>query len=84
VVADDQPEARLMLAQCLSQRGFAVYVAADGVEAVDIAARVHPAVVLMDLRMPRMDGWQAIRALRSNPTASTIERLSNVMPKCGN
>jgi CheY-like chemotaxis protein len=75
VVADDQPETRLMIAQYLSQRGFAVYTAADGVEAVDVAARVRPSVVLMDLLMPRMDGWQAIRALKTNPMTQDIRIL---------
>jgi two-component system, cell cycle response regulator DivK len=72
VIADDQPEARLMLAHYLSQRGFAVYTAVDGLEAIDVAARVHPALVLMDLLMPRMDGWQAIRALRTSPMTQHI------------
>jgi CheY-like chemotaxis protein len=72
VVADDQPETREMLAQYLSQRGIVVFFAADGIEALDLAVRVHPEVVLMDLLMPRMDGWHAIRALRQDPITKDI------------
>jgi CheY-like chemotaxis protein len=67
LVVDDQPEIRAMLAEYLTMRGVRVHTAVDGIEALHLAERVHPSLVLLDLLMPRMDGWQTIRAMRSDP-----------------
>jgi CheY-like chemotaxis protein len=75
LVTDDCPEMRGMLADYLAGHGWFVRTAADGVEAVDLALRVHPAVVIMDLQMPRMDGWAATQNLKSNPRTSDIRIL---------
>ena len=69
VVVDDDRDAREMLSEYLAFCGFAVHQAQDGREAIDVAERVRPAVMLMDLMMPRMDGWEATRRLKT--TAST-------------
>ncbi len=61
-----------MLAEYLRFRGFAVAAARSGVEALSAAGDVHPSVVLMDLRMPEMDGWEATRHLRNNPKTRDI------------
>src|SRR3982751_3699131 len=65
VVVDDDPDARAMLSEYLAFCGFAVHQAQDGREAIDVAERVRPAVMLMDLMMPRMDGWEAARRLKT-------------------
>jgi CheY-like chemotaxis protein len=72
LVVDDYPDGREMLAEYLRFRGFSVAAATSGVEALSAAREVHPAVVLMDLRMPEMDGWEATRHLRSNPKTRDI------------
>ncbi len=72
LVVDDQPDAREMLAEYLSFCGFTVQQAADGIEAIDAAVRVHPAVILMDLMMPRLDGWQATRRLKADERTKNI------------
>lgn len=66
VVVDDDRDAREMLSEYLAFCGFAVHQAQDGREAIDVAERVNPAVVLMDLMMPRMDGWEATRRLKND------------------
>ena len=73
LVVDDYADGREMLAEYLSFRGFAVAAAQSGVEALSVAAQVNPSVVLMDLRMPDMDGWEATRRLRG--TAGTADAI---------
>jgi len=61
-----------MLSEYLAFRGFAVHKAKDGREAIDVAKLVRPAVVLMDLMMPRMDGWEATRRLKTDARTREI------------
>ena len=69
LVVDDNEDNRDIYAASLRHRGYTVEVACDGEEALDIARRRRPALVVMDLGMPGMDGWDAIAALRA--TAET-------------
>lgn len=61
-----------MLARRLARRGFAVTLAVDGQQAVDTARQLHPAVILMDLQLPILDGWEATRLLKAGPDTRTI------------
>jgi CheY-like chemotaxis protein len=70
LVVDDFDDGRELLVEYLQFRGFPVVSAASGNEAVAMAARVRPSAVLMDLRMPDGDGWQATRSLRANPATA--------------
>jgi CheY-like chemotaxis protein len=72
LVVDDQPDAREMLAEYLAFCGYDVLQAADGTQAIDLAIRTHPSVILMDLMMPRMDGWEATRRLKANTDTQAI------------
>jgi signal transduction histidine kinase len=67
LVADDDEDARGWLTELLRQVGFQVDTAADGVDAVAVCKARRPHLVLMDLNMPRMDGYAAMRALRAIP-----------------
>jgi len=72
LVADDYEDARAMFAEYLAYSGFDVELAADGQEAVQLAARDRFDVVLMDLAMPTLDGTSALRRLRQDPRTAQI------------
>jgi two-component system response regulator MprA len=63
LVVDDDPDILQTLALCLSTEGYNVLMAANGQEALDVLSREKPAVVLLDLMMPVMDGWQFVSEL---------------------
>jgi CheY-like chemotaxis protein len=63
---EDHPAQRDIMAQMLELGGFNVEVASDGEEGVEKALSWLPDIILMDLRMPRMDGFEAIELIRSN------------------
>jgi two-component system, cell cycle response regulator DivK len=67
LVVDDNEDNRDIYAASLRHSGYEVETASDGEEAVDVARKLRPAVVVMDLGMPGMDGWDAIAALRATP-----------------
>jgi CheY-like chemotaxis protein len=72
VVVEDDPDTREAFAEFLRGEGFEVVEAANGHAALDLVSAARPDAVVTDLRMPRMDGIQLIRALR---TADATRRL---------
>jgi len=72
LVVDDSEDNREVYAQYLTLSGFRVEIAVDGVEAVEKAASLNPDVIVMDLAMPRLDGWEATRRIKAAPATSRI------------
>jgi two-component system, cell cycle response regulator DivK len=72
LVVDDDQDTRDLYAHCLTLCGFAVEQARDGAEGIERAICVRPDVVLMDLAMPRMDGWTATVRLRNEPRTAHL------------
>jgi CheY-like chemotaxis protein len=72
LVVDDSMLIRYTVCRSLEERGFAVESATNGVEALQILERVHPAVIVTDMQMPKMSGSELITALKKNPQTSNI------------
>ncbi|MFC1957756.1 response regulator [Chloroflexota bacterium] len=64
LIADDEPKIRMFLRANLEARDYEVYLAQDGIETVEMAGRVLPDVIVLDVNMPRMDGIEACRQIR--------------------
>ncbi|HEX8634564.1 MAG TPA: response regulator [Pyrinomonadaceae bacterium] len=69
LIAEDDEDNRFTLKILLEVRGYRVLTAADGHEAISIAEREHPDLILMDLRMPMLNGLAATRQLRQHTDA---------------
>lgn len=71
LAVDDRPESRLLLVKLLSSLGFQVREAANGQQAVEIWENWQPHLILMDMRMPVMDGYEATRTIKSSGKATS-------------
>lgn len=73
LIIDDQPEAIRLLKQLLSAHGnYRVYEAESGKEGISLVARRRPSLIILDLRMPDMDGFEVLSELRANPETASI------------
>ncbi len=72
LVVDDDAATRDLLTRFLTREGFTVRVAADGRSGLALAGALKPKVVILDVTMPRMDGWTVLRALKDDPHLAAI------------
>jgi two-component system cell cycle response regulator DivK len=72
LVADDEEDNRVIFSAILTHHGYNVSLATDGQEALEQARRHAPDLIVMDLQMPVMDGWEATRLLKSDPRTAAI------------
>jgi CheY-like chemotaxis protein len=72
LLVEDNEMNRDMLSRRLVRNGFEVVVAVDGQEGVELAASVRPDVILMDISLPVLDGWEATRRVKADPRTATI------------
>ncbi len=72
LVVDDDKSVAGLLAKTLRRRGFSVSEAYDGAEALAAIEAHRPDIMLLDLKMPKMDGYQVIKAVKSNPELADI------------
>ena len=72
LLVDDYPDAREMYSEYLQFSGFEVVEAANGMEALQSAIDASPDIILMDLSLPVMDGWEATRRLKADERTASI------------
>ena len=69
---EDNDDNVYMLRRRLEQHGYEIMVAEDGTSALGIAREAQPALILMDLSLPHIDGWEATRRLKADPATRDI------------
>jgi len=72
LVIDDDPDQRRLLGRMLEAAGWRVETAADGEAGLRLATERPPAVILLDVMMPRLNGYQTCRQLKAAPATATI------------
>jgi DNA-binding response OmpR family regulator len=72
LAVDDEPHILKLVSFSLSSKGFDVIEASDGLTAVEIAEREQPDLILLDVMMPVLDGYEACRRLKANPATREI------------
>ena len=72
LLVEDNEINRDMLSRRLARRGFEVLIAENGQSGVDLTVSERPDLVLMDMSLPVMDGWEATRRLKADPNTSAI------------
>lgn len=86
LVVDDEPAVRESLRRSLTFNGYNVVTAEDGIQALEVIEREHPEIVILDVMMPRMDGLEVCRTLRSQGDDRSILILTardNVSDRVG-
>ncbi len=72
LLVEDNEMNRDMLSRRLKRRGYEVSIAVNGVEGVEMATSTTPDLILMDMSLPVMDGWEATRNIKADPTTQSI------------
>lgn len=76
LIADDYPDMRELLGRQIERLGFIPILAENGAEVLEKAVAEQPRLILLDMIMPVMDGWEAVRSLRANPETKHIPILA--------
>ncbi|HPR64405.1 MAG TPA: response regulator [Thermoanaerobaculia bacterium] len=72
LIIDDEHDLLTFLKQVFSSEGFEVTTALDGETGITAAREIHPSLILLDIMLPGMDGWEILRVLRSDRETSDI------------
>lgn len=72
LLVEDNEENRDALSRRLIRRGFEIVIAVDGVQGVEMATSEKPDLILMDMNLPELDGWEATRQIRASEATKSI------------
>ena len=72
LLVEDNEMNRDMLTRRLERKGYEMVIAVDGQAGVDMASSSRPDIILMDLSLPVMDGWEATRQIKADPATQSI------------
>lgn len=72
LLVEDNEMNRDMLSRRLERKGFEITIAIDGEEGVEKALAIKPDLILMDMSLPKIDGWEATRQVKANPETASI------------
>ncbi|MDX1829800.1 MAG: response regulator [Lutibacter sp.] len=73
LIVDDEPNIVMSLEYVFSKENFEVYIARDGSEAIEIAKLKIPDIILLDIMMPNVDGYQVLKFLKENDNLKNIK-----------
>lgn len=75
LVIEDDPDQRRLMERTLATAGYRILTASDGQTGLESALALQPRLIILDVMMPRMNGYQTARALKQNPATATIPIL---------
>ncbi len=75
LVIEDSASVRRLVEVCLRSLGVTVESAADGIEGLDAIGELKPDVVVLDIGLPKLDGWEVLQRMRANPETADIRVL---------
>ncbi|HWB60823.1 MAG TPA: response regulator [Chthoniobacteraceae bacterium] len=76
LLVEDNEMNRDMLSRRLARRGYEIVIAVDGEQGIAEANRVHPDLIIMDMSLPVIDGWESTRRLKQQPETQAIPVLA--------
>lgn len=76
LIAEDNAINRELLRELLEPRGYAVFEASNGIEALQLLETTRPDVLLLDIGMPKLDGFAVLEKIRSNPQVADLTVLA--------
>ncbi|MEI7902960.1 MAG: response regulator [bacterium] len=72
LIIEDDPRSRKLLSDLLKLKGYEVFEALDGAAGIKVAAKHKPGLILMDIQMPDMDGFDAVQILKGDPQTCAL------------
>jgi CheY-like chemotaxis protein len=72
LIVEDNAISRKLVETVLKPHGYRLFFAHNGQEAIDVALQEHPDLILMDMKLPRISGYDTVRALKSQPETASI------------